>query len=591
MAYEIPLEFWQRVQDDLEEYRTTELQYTTLLRLAELANEYDFYENFSREISRVLKIGASSVSSLLDRRELDEYDLVDLNDRLLDHFAENGLAIEIDNIRRQRTQRFSMKRKDIIRANYREFEEARTALDFQQRKDSIDFPVLMLDRVELMIYSDEYMSYKKDVRAILEDSKFSFYVDIERAEYTRRDYLDAGYTAEEIDMYCPVNLDEQFSMIKNRSVLSNCQVTGKPKKVRDGSGWSMVWREDGVLYRFNYMPPAGRSVSLMLQLNMQRRVWKAILADHPGLDGVFNNEFLKESNFTPIGHEHLYVQYEKRVFDSLLQQAKTVYNKQMDLNGFKDVRSATKICRVLQSEVCWNQPLPVDPGLHLWLKYDSLRSIGLRPQLDAGTPLIVTDFYSDVDPGRVRFAHKEYQKTKKNLRSEVIFTATELKNKIDILGLHDISFTFNMKSLSDYFLEDLDLIKKYLYFKLYRRYEQINGILEHGYYDWRNQDYVISDSKVLDILKSVLDSFDDLPSWLKDVDLFSSIIDQDFLTRSFFKNLTAMQFRLRVRGDPIFRKISHGKYRLIHPAVQEFRRVRDSLVSVKKPDISELLRS
>ncbi|WP_340819059.1 hypothetical protein [Methanolobus sp. WCC4] len=590
MAYSLPVEFWKRIENDILQFSTTELQYTTLLRLATLANEYDFYDPLKREISQHLNLELEDVVPFLEKQNFDQYDIGSLNYRLEKFLEDNGLGIEIDNIRRNHRQRLAMKRRDIIRTNYIEYEEARTALAFQSVWKEFDFPDLMLDRVEIMVFSEEYFTFKKDVQKIIEDSKFSFSIDIDRAEYTRRDYLDAGYSPEEVDMYCPVNLDEQFDFVKNRSVLSLCSLTSKPKKTRDGSGWSYVWREEGAIYRYNYRPPKGRPVSLMMHVNMQRSVWLEIVKDHPEYADLYDAEFLKESNFIPTECVHLYKEYEKRVFDAAVMKANQVFIKMMEHNGFTGVAHVKKQFRILQCEVCWNQPMPVDPGTHLWLKYDRLRSVGLNPQIDADTPLLVTEFRSDVDATRLRYIHKEYRKSKKILRSEIILKG-ELKNRIDILGIRDIQFTLSMPSLSDYFLEDLDLIKKYLFFKLHRRYDQINGLLDHGYYNWLNDDHLIDDELKREVLQGVLDSFDDLPQWLKDVDLFDSLVDQEYLTKAFFQNLSERKYRSRVREDPIFKKISHGRYRLIHDAVPAYLLARQSLACSSKPTTDELLQS
>ncbi|HAE43014.1 MAG TPA: hypothetical protein DCG34_08885 [Clostridiales bacterium] len=600
LAYSLSDHFWKAIEAKATEYENQELQYTTLARISELSRQYEIYDDLCREIHTFLNLDLKDIPAFLNGRDVQDFDIKMLNEYLLsDDFLGNpdfNLRIEIDRIKQNHKQRFSMKKRDIVRQYYREFEEQRTTKQFKANLDTIKFPPLMLDRVEIMVHSPEYMTYKKDVMEVLKDSKFAHHIEVDRAQYTRHDLRESGYSDEEIEMYCPVNLDEQFSYIENRSILDYFKVdkkislTAKPKKVRDGSGWSYIWRENGCVYRFNYEPPQGRAISLMVHANLQVKAWQLVVKDHPEFQAIYDKDFLREPNFVPIGYEQYYLEHEESAFREIQKKALDAYLRQMSLNGFNDVDRTKIKFQVLQAEVCWNNPLPTDPTTHLWLKCDQLSSIGLSPKYDAATPLMVQIFNSDVDSNQQRFAHKLYQKTKSILRSELIFKKYELSNEVHLSKLSE--WRGNTLTISDYFLENLDLTKKYLYFKAHRRYQQISGLSDNDYYNWRNEDFIIPPEIIERHLTSVLYRHEnDLPDWLLDVHTFNLMVDQDYFTRSHFKHFTEKQWRLRVRENELFHKKSHGQYRLIHPAVQEYRKVRDSLVSSKKPTLDELLQS
>ena len=589
-AYIIPVEFWQRVEAEINDFRDTGLQYTTFIRLSELAREYRYYETFLKKCIKFLRnvttlptgtpAGLFDIESFISAKlNSDEhFDITALNDHLLDIFRDNGLRLHADLIDTRRKQRFGMKKRDIVREAYREYEEKLTSEAYRIECDTIKFPELMLDRVVWMIYSDEHISFKGDIKDTISANRsgFDFMVMTDRAEYTRRDYLAANYTDEEVNEFVPHNLDDEFDLIKHRSVLTNYDLTSKPKLVRDGIGWSYLWQTAGVTYRFNHDPPQGRAVSLMMLTNMQVLTWQEILNRESNTDELqtaYDNEFLKESNFIPTGYEHLYRKYECEVFHNLISKSTKTYHEMMGSIGFPKITSSTLNARVMQAELCWNKSMPLDLGSHLWHRYDVLRKIGLNPELHAKTPLLHTPFSSDVDTGFIRFDHKEYRKSKRVFRNEIIFMS-ELKNHVD---LREISTRRKPGTISDYFIDDLELTKKYLYYKLHRRYDQMDGTSEHGYYDWRNSSVDLSKYRIHATLTNVLQDYPDLPSWLKDVKQFDVLVDQEHLTRKFFTNLSKKQYELRVQRDPLFQKTGHGRYRLDHPAVLAYRKVRDAL--------------
>lgn len=581
-SYQLPDKFWQGIKVQIEDHENTVLQYTTFQRLEELAREMKFYDPFLAEINCHLKTEKISPENLVEIVRSVDVDLKQLNEHLCDFMKENGLALDIDFIQRRHKSRFSMAKRKIVRDTYVKYEEQQTSESFLQHGGELAYPDLMIDRIIYFVHSKEHLSYNKDVRDILKEngSAFTASIDTERAEYSRREYLAAGYSKEEVDMYCPVNLDTRFNLIENRSVLNNYKLSNKPKKARDGKGWSLLWQTGGCIYRFNYEPPQGRPVSLMVHANMQRLVWERILNDYPEYEEIYQAEFLTDSNFIPLGFEFLYLEYEKSVFANLQRNIHTTYKSMMGRLGFKDIDFEKVDTRISQMELCWNLPIPTDVSKFLILKYEQLGKLGLHSEIDSKTPLLATTFYSDVETGIKRFAHKEYRKSKKVFRNEIIFMG-ELKNEAFIVPARSYGNGHTLPprtmSISDWLFRDLDNAKRYLFYKLHRRYRQVTGQETHGYYDWRNTSYVVSESRRRKILNSILlDS--DLPDWLHDVDLFESLVDLPFIQRRFFKHFSEMEFRCRVRENPgLFQKIGHGRYRLKHAAVPEYRKVREAL--------------
>lgn len=602
-AYNLPLEYWKRAYFDVLDYETNELQWTTLIRIEEIARKFEFDKKVYQEICEQLQFeSVQDVTKFFAEKEYREIGSIDaLNEHLLTFLSENGMLIEADRFRRNQRQRRSMERRKIVRDSYKLYYQEVVSNKFKRDFKTLDFPKTMVDRCNFTVYSPDYFTYMKDVEERLKDSVFHKHIETDRAMYTRQQLDDAGYSADEIAMYLPTDLDTQFDFIKNRSILSifkeddpdnpgerRCTLTNKPKKTRDGSGYSYIWREDGITYRFAYKPPKGRPVALMVYLNMQERVWKHIKERHPEYIDIYDKQFLKDSNFIPSECVHLYKRYEKNIFNKVVQKVRKVYVDMMNLNGFTGVDNEKIIVKLSQIEICWNNPLPIDPGTHLWIKYDKLRSIGLNPTLDANTPLMVTEFYSDVDTNSLMFAHKEYRKSKEILRSELIFKSG-LDSKVVLPGYHLVCQGDKSLTLSDYAFLDLEMFEQYLYYHLHYRYQQMLCFEEHGYYNWRNAEYIIRDDKMRSILSDVLTGFDDLPDWLKDVSVFDSLVDQDYITRSFFRDLSDKEYRNKVRDGPFFRKISHGRYRLIHSSVPEYRKVRNSLSSVDLPAVDYLL--
>ena len=590
IAYHIPVEFWQGVEAEIDMFKVTELQYTTFVRLSELAREYRYFETFTKECVKFLQNKVElpretpkamfDIDSFIESKyKSNDFSLTDLNDHFLNIYRDNRLKLHADKIDEQRKQRLSMKKRDVVRETYRRYEEQRTSKAFVLNREKINFPDLMVDRFVCMIYSDQHISYKKNIKDTINAnrSEFDYMILTDRAEHQRRSLDDAGYSKDEVDMFVPHNLDDEFNLIKNRSVLTNYELSSKPKQVRDGAGWAYLWQEKGVTYRFIYNPPNGRAISLLILGNMQVMTWQKALQNEPNPDELkkaYDNDFLKEPNFIPTGYEHLYHKYEYQVFHDLIASVTETYFDMMGSLGFTDLDHSMLNARVTQLELCWNKAMPINLGSHLVNRYNSLRRIGLHPELNAKTPLMHTCFFSDVDTGFVRFDHKEYRKSKGVFRNEIVF-GNELKNPVD---LHEISTRKKRNSIiSDYFFDDLPLIKEYLYYKLHRRYDQINGTSEHGYYDWRNASVDLSEYQTVGILSGLLHRHHDLPIWLKDVKLFDVLVDQEFITRKFFTNLTDEQFRFRVNKDPLFTKTGHGRYRLDHPAVREYRKVRDAL--------------
>ena len=100
-AYSIPVEFWQRVEAEINDFRDTGLQYTTFIRLSELAREYRYYETFLKKCIKFLRnvttlptgtpAGLFDIESFISAKlNSDEhFDITALNDHLLDIFRDN----------------------------------------------------------------------------------------------------------------------------------------------------------------------------------------------------------------------------------------------------------------------------------------------------------------------------------------------------------------------------------------------------------------------------------------------------------------------------------------------------------------------
>ncbi|NPE27621.1 hypothetical protein HNV12_06475 [Methanococcoides sp. SA1] len=575
-AYHIPLEFWKQVKVEIDDFEFNDLQSTTFYNLNERTNDRNFHDQFMSAAASYLDLDDFTTSDdILEKCQ----NLTELNEYLFDYLSEFGMRLDVDIIKQQQQSRFSMKRRDIVREAYRKYEEQQTSDAFQTV--DLDYPLLMIDRIVFFVFSSKCMSFNPSVKQTINDNlqQFHFTAETERWMHTKQNLLSTGYTDEEVDIFCPVDLDDEFDLMKHRSLLKNYDLTTKPKLVRDGSGWAYSWTENGMTYRFTHKPPAGRPIGLMVRANMQTMTWHRILQDHPEFEDVYNNEFLKEPNFIPLGYEKYYFQHEQSVFEKACDDILQTYHLMMNRIGFPKVDDIA--CRVTQAEVCWNLPMPIDLGHHLWKKYDDLRSIGLNPELAADTPLMFTPFYSDVDTGVTRFKHKEYRKSKRVFRNEVIFNS-EMKNEATLQPAQNFgkwNIPAKKMPIGEWFFVNLELTKQYFFYKLHRRYEQINGSLEHGYYDWRNASVDVNQNFKCYALSTLL-AGTDLPEWLKDVQLFDALVDQDYLTKRFFRNLTDQEYRYRVREEPeLFEKTGHGRYRLKHDAVRQYRQVRNALNS------------
>jgi hypothetical protein len=380
-AFQPREELWQGIKVDIEEYENTTLQFTTLKRLHELALEMQFLDPFLSEIRKYFNNGklsfdapdnsldAAPTENIFEYLQSEDIDLKSFIAHCYDFFRNNGLSIDVDRIEQRHKSRFSMQKRKIVRNTYIEHEEQETSKSFIEKGHQIDYPLLMLDRVVVFRHSKDHLSYNKEVRDVLKDNSFGFEIDVEGSQYTRRMMSEAGYSDAELDMYCPVNLADQFNLIKNRSILENYVITSKPKKARDGSGWSLLWKTEGITYRFNYQPPKGRPVSLLAHANMQRLVWAAILKDHPEFEEIYNEEFLAEPNFIPLGLEEYYSEYEDLVFKNLVSEINKTYDMMMARLGFSAVDKEKVETRISQVEVCWNLPMPVFVNHFLTRKY------------------------------------------------------------------------------------------------------------------------------------------------------------------------------------------------------------------------------
>ena len=343
MAYDLPYKFWQLVQQQVNAFELTDLQHTTLIRLYELAKEYKYEHVFFAECSKVLNIDVSDIQSFFDNFDNVKYKLkniTELNDHLLELFADDGLAIDCHKIKSHRQNRLNINRREITRLAYRQFEEQRTTEAFKTSK--IIEPSLMIDRIVFFVFSKKHMTYKPNVKDTIDTNSadYRFMVECDREMYTRKQLREAKFDDEDINKFCPVNLDAEFDLMENRSLFKRYHLTSKPKLVRDGAGMATAWREDGLLYKFLHQPPSGRPISLMVSANMQTLTWKEVLSCESNSDELkkeYDAQFLKDPNFIPSGRVDLYQKHESKVFHGLHSRVRSAYINMMDRNGFSDI--------------------------------------------------------------------------------------------------------------------------------------------------------------------------------------------------------------------------------------------------------------
>ncbi len=201
-------------------------------------------------------------------------------------------------------KRFADYRRNMLQKQYQEYDSKISEEFFEKDPVNIEYPELMIDRISIGVYSEEFMCYREDVTNQLSMSSMDKDIQTEQLMYTKMNLVQSGYTDEEIEVLFPIGLDKEFSFMENRSVLSGFKLKDKPKRIKDGAGFSYLWRTEGITYRFIYNHPSGYGpIRLDMYANMQRLVYNRIAENCAEIVEAYNEELIEETNFIPIGYE------------------------------------------------------------------------------------------------------------------------------------------------------------------------------------------------------------------------------------------------------------------------------------------------
>ena len=436
-----------------------------------------------------------------------------------------------------------------------------------------------------MAYSPQFMSHDRDVKDVIDKNRVSYETNIERLMFDKRQLEAAGYSKEEIESLMPEDLEERFSFMENRSITDGFNLQNKPTEHRDGSGKMLIWKTEGAVYRLRHNPPGGAPISLTGFYNVQRIVYKMLVQKYPEIQKAYDDELLEETNFIPLGFEEKYLEFEQQVMNDLEEKTREFF---MDLLirkiGFNsvDVYQADVKVSISQIEVCWNQPVPFDSFGYLHEKTAFFVKNGFtETQLHAKTPLFVSKFMSEVIPNQIALAYKNYKKTKKILRNEII-----LGNTLKGSGLQ------NNETLSDTFFRNTEDAKKYAYSKMIfewlRRTEGLNEEkYKHGYRRFKEMKEGDQTWKKNLLKGLVRDS--GIPDEFKDLDFFDIFAEQlhrrGFVKRKFFSHLSDRKYRRLIFDAPeSFERCGRGKYRPtagspMFNAVEGYRVAKDKLMT------------
>ena len=501
------------------------------------------------------------------------------------------IAVKIE--RRKEQQKFSQYKRDTTRKKYIEWDSRLTDRFFREA-DFIQYPDLMLDRIVLQVYSEEFMTWKKDINKKVSSGRVDFLKD---AVAESRNYdislLKKEFGKTDTDEYQKLfrnDYDSRFDLMETRSITQSLQLANQPKvinKTKSGGSLSYYFYEDGCTYWFIASPATkGGPLSLMVSANMLIRVFKKLSEIHPKIIIDYEEEFLKDPNFIPMGWEKEYQVCEQAVLLELQNKALSVYALMLERLGFSKelISNSILIYNINQVEVCWNNPLPLDPIQYMIDIMQHLESRGFHASsLDDKTPMLVTKYISDIEPSVVRFKHKTYIKTKRNLRQELQFFG-ELKHPCSfwIPGQKIVSEDSTL--ISDQFFINSDRIKKYLYAKaqlhIIRRTQGFPDAPEsfdkeaflHGYKWYSEKASEPLDNEDRTHLLRLLLADSDLPELFKDFEFFHSFVfrlkSDGYITRKFFTPKTGMGwsntiFETNIVNSPYFEKMSRGKYRLV----------------------------
>jgi hypothetical protein len=428
-AYQLPTSFWLSIKSIIKDYKQNKYAVDLFNRFIDQFILLDtIIEDGPHIIYDILgeHLGMSEKEQVIHYSNNPEliHNLNGLNDKLCDHYRENGSIVLVDQFIKMEKSKFSNFKRELIREQYLEWDTLLTDDFYNNDSDFIEYPTLMINRVSLQVYSKDFLMYKGDVRKVVKDASSTFAKEaiVESLMYQKHALSKMSYDQDDIDDYAiqclPANLDDEYSFIEHRSILSDYNVTSKPKIFKD----SYLWKKEGITYRFRHNPPKGAPISLFIFANLQRIVYNKMKEDIPEVEKTFDHELLDENNFIPMGYEKEYLKYENQALEELKEKALGAYQIMLERNGFgpKEKRKSEMIFNISQIEICWNNELPLDPLEYLKDQMSAYHKHNLSSSsFHDNTPLLVTKYMSDIEPNVVRFSHKIYKKTKKNLRNEI----------------------------------------------------------------------------------------------------------------------------------------------------------------------------
>lgn len=464
---------------------------------------------------------------------------------------------------------------------------------FFKEADFLKYPCLMIDRFQVLVYSENLMTYQKNVKLQINSTKKEFIKDVQ-AEVRAFDTsnLKVEFGQEDVDAYhdrFKNELDERFDFMNYRSLNKALSLSQAPKITnRSDSGGPLridYAVQGGTITFYAYPRAEGGPISLFASFNLQQLVLYRIAKEKPEIMKDYKAQFLKEPNFIPLGWEAEYQKHEKEVLEDIKNQAVSTYCVLVRRLGFsfdliKFIEDSIKI-RVTQAEICWNNILPLNPVEYMENIMNRFESWGLfETKIDDSTPLMVTKFRSDITPDTV-LAWKHYVKSKQIMRQELVY-GSELTHPCNFHTKGSKYLLGDSSKIHEQFFIDSDRIKKYLYgkavFHLLRHTEGFSRVasdgfdieaFSHGFHRFNLYDQLDEEEKLRSLGVSLKKS--GLPEAFKDLNLFISFVEkikQDgYVTRKLFTpkkgiGWTYYQFNENVMNSYYFERIGRGKYKL-----------------------------
>ena len=625
LAYDLPLDFWVYIRDSIKRYEEEaypaglynrlceslffNMDTLTLFDELETSNPGDINHFHLTNFRAVLAeyIGIQDIKKLDRILYCLEYNFIEqegltrggfvgrLCSFYLDYSEDeesHPYRVLVKQAMRKEQQKFSQAKRDITRKKYVEWDSRLTDRFFQEA-EFIEYPALMLDRIVLQVYSDTFMTWRKPVKTLVATGAANFLKDaVAESRGYNVSQLRTEFDDIDVEKYLELfgnDLDDRFDIMKTRSIVGSLDLSDKPKlvdKSKAGGSISYYFKEEGCTFWFIAKPAsAGGPLSLMVSANMQTRVFRRLVRDYPNIQEAYDEEFLHDPNFIPMGYEDLYCQYEQDELNRLKDKALSVYALMLERLGVPPdvLRTARIKSSINQVEVCWNNDLPLDPVGYMVNVMRYLESWGFyASSLNDKTPMFVTKYVSDIQPGTNRFTHKRYVKTKRNLRQELQFFG-ELKHPCSFRaeGMGVGPGCVDKSDISRQFFVNSDRIKRYLYakyqFHLHRRTEGFPEAPEsfdieafsHGYHKHNRALKPLDEEGKRRFLQRFLEG-SELPEPFRDLGLFNAFvfrIKQDgYITRKFFtpkkgRGWSNKKFEACVSESPHFERISRGKYR------------------------------